>query len=190
MWYSSFISGSQRLPNGNTLICSGADGRFFEITPDNKKVWEYINPESHLGPITQGQPIPLSGSLAGNIVFRCTRYAPAVTRVSRHCPLLPEGPIELNPLPSTTDCEIISHWQDPTQLDWKIYPNPAQDQLWIEWPEPGRWQVSITNLQGQRLWTSPRQNSPVRCDLRDFPPGLYFVKVAHTVRKLLVIAGT
>jgi len=41
---SSFISGAQRLANGNTLICSGADGRLFEVTAQNEIVWEYINP--------------------------------------------------------------------------------------------------------------------------------------------------
>ena len=35
-FYSSYISGSQRLANGNTLICDGAHGNFFEIdTLDN-----------------------------------------------------------------------------------------------------------------------------------------------------------
>ncbi len=42
--YSPFVSGAQRLKNGNTLITSGAQGRFFEVTPDNKIVWEYWNP--------------------------------------------------------------------------------------------------------------------------------------------------
>ena len=41
---SSFISGAQRLTNGNTLICSGADGRLFEVTAQKEIVWEYINP--------------------------------------------------------------------------------------------------------------------------------------------------
>ena len=43
-FYASYISGAQRLPNGNTLICDGPKGRFFEITPDYMIVWEYINP--------------------------------------------------------------------------------------------------------------------------------------------------
>lgn len=42
-FYSSFISGAQRLPNGNTLICSGAHGYFFEVTADKDQVWEYQN---------------------------------------------------------------------------------------------------------------------------------------------------
>ena len=39
-----FISGAQRLPNGNTLICSGANGTLFEVTPDKEVVWKYVNP--------------------------------------------------------------------------------------------------------------------------------------------------
>ena len=34
----------QRLPNGNTFICEGAWGRFFEVTPDKEVVWEFTNP--------------------------------------------------------------------------------------------------------------------------------------------------
>lgn len=42
-FYSSFISGVQRLRNGNTLICQGADGRVFEVTREGKIVWEFWN---------------------------------------------------------------------------------------------------------------------------------------------------
>src|SRR5262249_9557384 len=47
-FYSSYISGVQRLPNGNTLICSGANGVVFEITPENKIVWQYNMPPFEL----------------------------------------------------------------------------------------------------------------------------------------------
>ena len=43
-FFSATISGVQRLPNGNTLICEGNDGRIFEVTPDLEIVWEYIVP--------------------------------------------------------------------------------------------------------------------------------------------------
>ena len=43
-FFSSFISGSQRLPNGNTLICEGMTGRVFEVTYEGEMVWEYVNP--------------------------------------------------------------------------------------------------------------------------------------------------
>jgi len=44
-FYSPYISGAQRLLNGNTLICEGNDGRIFEVTPKFEIVWEYILPK-------------------------------------------------------------------------------------------------------------------------------------------------
>ncbi|WP_420959558.1 aryl-sulfate sulfotransferase [Brucella sp. IR073] len=65
-FYSAFISSARRLPNGNTLIDEGMDGRLFQVTPDGKIVWEYINP--HFGTketdkgranlVYRAQPIP------------------------------------------------------------------------------------------------------------------------------------
>jgi hypothetical protein len=43
-FFSSFVSNAQRLPNGNTLIDEGMDGRFFQITPSGDIVWEYVPP--------------------------------------------------------------------------------------------------------------------------------------------------
>ena len=39
-FYSNVISGTQRLPNGNTLICEGTTSRIFEVTAKKEKVWE------------------------------------------------------------------------------------------------------------------------------------------------------
>ena len=43
-FYSPFISSAQRLPNGNTLITEGSDGRMFEVTVNHEIVWEFISP--------------------------------------------------------------------------------------------------------------------------------------------------
>jgi hypothetical protein len=43
-FFSSFISGAERMKNGNTFIDEGAKARFFEVTKDGKIVWEYLNP--------------------------------------------------------------------------------------------------------------------------------------------------
>jgi hypothetical protein len=45
-WFAPFISGAHRLKNGHTVICSGPDGRFFEIGHNGTIVWEYRNPFS------------------------------------------------------------------------------------------------------------------------------------------------
>jgi hypothetical protein len=41
----------QRLPNGNVLIAESGQGRAFEVTPEGKIVWEYIN---YIDPETVG----------------------------------------------------------------------------------------------------------------------------------------
>jgi hypothetical protein len=43
-FYSGFISGCQRLPGGNTLVCEGDGGRVFEVTPDHDICWEWVSP--------------------------------------------------------------------------------------------------------------------------------------------------
>ena len=45
LWLApGFTEFTQRLANGNTLICSGTQGRVFEVTPSGDIVWEYVNP--------------------------------------------------------------------------------------------------------------------------------------------------
>ncbi len=43
-FYSKLISSAQRLPNGNTVITEGVDGRIFEVTREHELVWEFTNP--------------------------------------------------------------------------------------------------------------------------------------------------
>lgn len=85
-FFSSFLSGAQRLPNGNTLICSGAEGRVFEVTPDSRIVWDFRNPYGDERPAQGGQPrLDAQGALAPGErpgpdavrgLFRATRIAP------------------------------------------------------------------------------------------------------------------
>jgi hypothetical protein len=42
-FYALLYSGAQRFPNGNTLICNGPPGQFFEVTSEKETVWEYVN---------------------------------------------------------------------------------------------------------------------------------------------------
>lgn len=43
-FYSWYVSNAQRLPNGNTMINEGMNGRFFELTEDKELVWEFVSP--------------------------------------------------------------------------------------------------------------------------------------------------
>jgi hypothetical protein len=74
-FYSFFISCAQRLPNGNTFIDEGMNGRFFQVTPRGEIVWEYINPHfahTNLGggpaltnAVYRAQPVPYNWAPAG-----------------------------------------------------------------------------------------------------------------------------
>ena len=66
-FYSSFISGTQRLPNGNTLICSGVQGRVFEVTRGGEVVWDFRNPFT-------GDKF--EGEVPANSLYRAVRIAP------------------------------------------------------------------------------------------------------------------
>lgn len=73
-FFSQEISGAQRLPNGNTLICAGVHGTLFEVTPDGETVWEYVNPVTgHV--LKQGDTVPLDHRYhAQNALFKVHRY--------------------------------------------------------------------------------------------------------------------
>ena len=45
------LGARQRLPNGNTFICSDTEGHFFEVTAEGELVWEYINPVTRDGTV-------------------------------------------------------------------------------------------------------------------------------------------
>ena len=74
-FHSGFISGARRLAGGNTLICSGADGRIFEVTKEGKIVWEYWDPFSGDVRDAEGRPAQPVGKNT-HAVFRAVKIPP------------------------------------------------------------------------------------------------------------------
>ena len=75
-FYSSEISGSQRQPNGNTLICEGIKGKLFEVTSAGQIVWQYNCPVT-TSVLPQGSIPPSDEARTDqfmNAVFRVYRY--------------------------------------------------------------------------------------------------------------------
>ena len=66
LFFSPHIGGCQRLTSGNTLVCEGAKGCLFEVTPDGEVVWQYISPHD--------VEVPRFGHI--NWLFRARHYAP------------------------------------------------------------------------------------------------------------------
>lgn len=98
-FFSSGLSNAQVLPNGNVLICSGRQGRIFEVDTSGTVVWDYENPIVGGSPISQGTAPPA----LGNQLFHVARHSadhPGLTgRI-----LDPIGYIELDP--DTTVCNF------------------------------------------------------------------------------------
>lgn len=53
-FFSSFVSNAQRLPNGNTLITEGMQGRLFQVTASGDVAWDYHSPYTGFG--VAGEP--------------------------------------------------------------------------------------------------------------------------------------
>lgn len=86
--FSHIGSSAQRLPNGNTFICSDTEGHLFEVTSDGKLVWEYINPVTREGAVkTLGDVLPMTNS-----IFRAFRV-PLDHPALKGRELTPEGTI-------------------------------------------------------------------------------------------------
>lgn len=73
--YSFHLGGAQRLRNGNTFVCDGANGRCLQVTPAGRIVWEYVNPHM-LTPKYQAA------------IFKAEFYEPG------HCPQLPARAVQ------------------------------------------------------------------------------------------------
>ncbi len=114
-FYSPVISGAHRMPNGNTMICSGVPGTFFEINQNKKIVWEYKNPQN-------GNILLADGSTNNASVFRCTFY-PDTFIAFKNKTLTLTTAIEANSRPYTCNYETNA----PTLLGF----NPSQGQLGV-----------------------------------------------------------
>jgi Arylsulfotransferase (ASST) len=88
-FYSSFISSARRLPNGNTLIDEGMNGRLFQVTRTGEIVWEYVSP--YFGPAPLG---PAGKKLLTNWVYRAQPlpydWAPPATPHGEHAVIPPD----------------------------------------------------------------------------------------------------
>ncbi|PHR74153.1 MAG: hypothetical protein COA67_01960 [Lutibacter sp.] len=165
-FFSGIMSSGQRLPNGNTLICDGDSGYFFEIDTNNNKVWEYVNPIATNETLTQGDT-PATGD---NIVFRAIRFAEDFSGFTGR-DLTPGDPIELNF--DIDFCNILSVDEYDISNEIQLFPNPtnntitANSNLTID-------KLEVYDVYG-KLLTSTEESKSIR--IEHLASGMYFVKI-------------
>lgn len=163
-FYSKILSGAQRLPNGNTLICEGTKGKFFELNEADEIVWTYISPIGNNGPLAQGSDPAVKS------IFRVDRYSydhPGLKGKN----LTPGDPIELDF--DISDCQKILSVTDLVDASKVTVPNPVGDQLQIITDLQVE-KVEVFNVQGQKIRVANREKN---INFTSVPSGMYFIKI-------------
>jgi Arylsulfotransferase (ASST) len=170
--FSANISGAQRQPNGNTLICVGNQGLFFEVDNEGNMLWKYVHPISPAGPVAQGT------TFNQNSVFKVRRYGSDFAGFAGK-DLTPGEPLELNPLPS--DCVIydgLVATEEPAHTipGVRLRTNPVTEQLLLENSGTAELQVVISSLTGQPLYAATIHAATLEVTVDAWPPGLYILR--------------
>jgi hypothetical protein len=189
-FFSPNVSGSQRLPNGNTLICSGYTGNFFEVTNEGRLVWLYVNPVIRTGPMYF--EVPILGSQ--NWVFRAYRYSPDYPGFNGR-DLTPGDPIELYPTDAEdTDSDLIPEHFALLQNS----PNPFNPTTSIEFriANFGFVTLKVYDVLGHEIATLVSEDKPtgvynVEWSAGNVPSGVYFYQLQTKgfveTRKMMLI---
>ncbi len=182
VFFSGFASGAQRLPNGNTLIAEAQNGRIFEVTPEGQIVWQYVNPVTDQGPLTQGEPVPPGPTpvptFLANSIFRAYRYGVDLPGLQDK-DLTPQGPIEVMPTAAENTDEVPADF-----VLFQNFPNPFNPTTAISFTVPRASVVTLTvhNVLGQRVRTLADGRYPpgthvVRFDADGLPSGVYVYRL-------------
>ena len=173
-FYSAEISGAQRLPNGNTLICEGIKGNLFEVTAAGQTVWRYLCPVTSTI-MTQGDSIPVDPARSDqlmNAVFRVSRYGTDhAGLVGRD--LSSQGTLEL-PVDPTPRLTSVAAAPSGLQLAWTSLPNRNYLVLYTSTLRGPTWATVATNLSSGTL-TRFTDTNVTRLTL---PEGYYRVVLA------------
>ena len=177
-FHSHNISGAERQPNGNTLICEGNKGRLFEITPEGDIAWEYFTAYNQFGPIAQGD------NVFGNATFRAYRYAPDYPAFEGR-DMTPGDPVEGNPIPN--DCVTYPAPADTGSTAGfgtrpghfvRVGPNPADGRFFLQAEAPIGW--TLTDASGRTVLRSSACAFSHVVETSDIPSGVLLLHLLDT----------
>lgn len=191
-FFSQNISGVQELANGGYMVCQGASGKFFELSPNDSINWRYTNPVTNVGPVNQGE------NPVGNAVFRSPFYPPNYAGFAG-ITLTPTVEIEGNPIDTplctsvilphdTTDTTGTGFYNTTADITAKLFPNPAGDKVTLQLSGQADKVNSYTliNILGQAILQKRITYTQSVIDLDGLPAGMYFIKLqGNTFQKTL-----
>lgn len=178
--YSTGLSSFQVLNNDNFLISSGRWGYTAEITPENEVVWEYKTPTN--GPMIASQGDTLG--LNNNLTFRFKRL-PLDYVAFDGKDLTPQGYLEMNP--NLQFCPDILPTINPEKYNLRVYPNPTNDYLVLEWDAAGMMDFYLFDIYGRKLKTIKATGGRKHVDMTALTPGMYFINSGMTESVSIVI---
>jgi hypothetical protein len=133
------------------------------LDPDKNIVWEYINPDTANGILSQGD------TPSSNFVFRALKFSPDYPAfIGRD--LTPGYPIELNP--NLSNCTILG-LKSNIISDTRIYPNPTSDIINIESVIPIE-KTEVYDLYGKLVATNHNSTS---INIYNLAAGVYLFKI-------------
>lgn len=168
--FAEAISGAQRLPNGNTIICDGTHGTFMEVTKSGDMVWKYICPVEKTGPLLYNGTIsddPARADEKMNAVFRVYKY-PLDYPAFKGKNLIPGNLIEKYQSTGINETDKI-------QSTPVVYPNPFHSKISVYGiRDMSGCLFELSNLDGKKVWTGQNIGSQ---DFMGLSNGIYFLNI-------------
>ena len=188
-FYAQLTSGCQQLSNGNVLFCNGPKGTFKEISASGTILWEYINPVSVTGILTQGT------TAASNSAFRCTFYPSSYSGFNNQLFSSPTIIENSNSVSST--CTLSTTIDEETLGEEAIfvYPNPAKEFINVEFSGLNDENISIeiTDVFGKVVQkeNSKNENQMFNLNVSSLAAGYYVLKISSgnsVIQKKIIIS--
>ena len=188
-FYAQLTSGCQQLSNGNVLFCNGPKGTFKEISASGTILWEYINPVSVTGILTQGT------TAASNSAFRCTFYPSSYSGFNNQLFSSPTIIENSNSVSST--CTLSTTIDEETLGEETIfvYPNPAKEFINVEFSglNDEKISIEIIDVFGKVVQKENRKNENqiFNLNVSSLDAGYYLLKISSgysVIQKKIIIS--
>ncbi len=169
-FYSAYLSNTQRLSNGNTLINAGSPGTIFEINSQSEQVWKYIIPLNADAPVTQGQNTNNNGN------FRAYKYTADYPGFAGK-ELIQGATIENGNSPVNCELFVDVNEIESKALNIKVNVNSAEKTLAIFNPEQLKLTLSVFDINGRNLINQKTDAYESSFDLPFLTSGVYFLRI-------------